>query len=82
MPVTQLCDSTMANGPSELWTGLHCVVEPHRSLYGGVEPWQSLNCVMEPCAMVHLDYGQDFIVWLNHAGHCMVEVDHVGHSIV
>jgi hypothetical protein len=56
MWVTQLCDGTMANGPSGLWTGLHCLVEPCRSLYGGGGPCESLNCVMAQWLMVGLDY--------------------------
>jgi hypothetical protein len=82
MAVTQLGDGTMCNGSSGPWTGLHCLVEPCRSLYGGGGPCSSLNCVIAQWLMVHLDYGQESIVWLDRAGHCMVEVDHVGHSIV
>jgi hypothetical protein len=70
--VTQLCDGTMCNGPSELWTGVHCVVGPCRPLYGGGGPCMSLNCVMAQCTMVHLKHEKGAIVWLSHGGHVMV----------
>jgi hypothetical protein len=72
MGVTPLCDGIMCNGLSELW----------RVLFSGGGLSQSVYCVVEQCAMVHLDYEMEFIVWLNHGGCCIVVVDCGSQSIV
>jgi hypothetical protein len=58
------------------------VAEPWRLLDSGGGPWYSVYRVVEQCSMVQLDYGKELIVKLNHAGCCMVVVDHGSHSVV
>jgi hypothetical protein len=80
--VTPLCECTMGDGSTEPSNVMYCVAELWQPWYGGGKSWQSHNCMMQECAIVHLDYGQDSIVWMSHVTYSIGGGDHAGHSIV